>query len=213
MRVERATVAELVDSDQWAELSEIIACIDTEVAAVTAAAVDPEAARCKALAQRLQDALLACMAIRDLPPQRPSSLRRVSVHAAGAAAPPCLDGACSIVGCLGNRLVGHRLILPHHKTARSRGVMQLDVPADSATATLLEHHLGWGRALLLGDAPLPCPALFLSQHGVAYTVEAFRARISASLTRYGLSARITHTKVWAQAHSTHTWRIARRAPA
>jgi len=135
------------------------------------------------------------------------------VHAAGDAAPPCLDGACSIVGCLGNRLVGHRLILPHHKTARSRGVMQLDVPADSATATLLEHHLGWGRALLLGDAPLPCPALFLSQHGVAYTVEAFRARISASLTRYGLSARITHTKVWAQAHSTHTWRIARRAPA
>jgi hypothetical protein len=208
MRVERATVAELIDSDQWAELSEIIACIDTEVAAVTAADVDPAVERSRALALRLQDALLACMAIRDLPPQRPSSLRRV--HAGGAAAPPCLESGCAIVGCLGNRLVGLRLILPHTKTARSRGVMQLDVPVASATATLLGHHLSWGRALLRDDddddAPL-CPGLFLTPRGVLYTADAFRARITASLLRYGLSARITHTKV--RAPHTHTQAPAR----
>jgi len=205
MRVERATVAELIDSDQWAELSEIIACIDTEVASVTAAAVDPEVERSRALALRLQDALLACMAIRDLPPQRPGSLRRVSVHGGGAAAPPCLEPGCAIVGCLGNRLVGLRLILPHTKTARSRGVMQLDVPVASATATLLEHHLSWGRALLCDDdddAPL-CPGLFLTPRGVLYTADAFRARITASLLRYGLSARITHTKVRASHTRKH----------
>lgn len=207
MRVERATVAELVDSDQWAALSEIVACIDAEVAAVCAAAADPEAARSAALALRLQDALLACMAIRDLPPQRPASLRRVSVHTAAreAAPPPCLEAGCPIVGCQGNRLQGLRLVLPHHKTARSRGVMTLEVAAESATATLLEHHLSWGRALLLaaadGDAP-PCPALFLTAHGGVYTADAFRARITASLRRYGLSAHITHTKVWARARGS-----------
>ena len=69
---------------------------------------------------------------------------------------------------LGNGLVGLRLVLPHNKTARSRGVMTLEVSAESAMAQLLEHHLSWGRVLLLagaeGDAP-PCPALFLTARG------------------------------------------------
>ena len=188
-------MAELVDSDEWADLAAIIAVIDAEVAAVLAAVVDAFAdddARHEpppGLAARLQDALLACVAVRDLPPQRPSSLRRVSV--AGAAR--CSDSACALPGCLGNRLDGRTLVLPHTKTARSRGTVRLEVPPDSSTDTLLTHHLTWGRAALLkgGDSD----ALFVSPHGAAYSEAGFNARLTTCLRKWGLSARITHCKV------------------
>ncbi len=93
--------------------------------------------------------------------------------------------------------------------------MQLEVGVESATAQLLEHHLRWGRALLRaaadGDAP-PCHGLFLTAHGQLYTAAAFRARITASLQRYGLGARITHTKVGSAHTHAHTPAASARAP-
>jgi len=183
----RASIEELVDSDEWADLADIVAVIDTEVASVTAAAAaEPHS---YALARRIQDALLACVALRDLPPQRPTSLRRVSVEGT----PRCLDPDCAAAGCLGNRLHGRTLILVHTKTARSRGTIRLEVKAGTAAAALLELHLAWGRALLVGAGD--CAALFVARSGAAFSEGAFNKRLAQCLCRWGLSARITHTRV------------------
>lgn len=176
-----------MDSDEWAELSEIVAVIDAEVAAVRAALVDEP--RSPALAMRVQDALLACVALRDLPPQRPTSLRRVSVEGT----PRCLDPDCAAEGCLGNRLHGRTLILVHTKTARSRGTIRLEVADGTAAAELLQQHLAWGRAVLVGTGD--CAALFVGRRGGAFSETAFNKRLTTCLCRWGLGARITHTRV------------------
>jgi hypothetical protein len=185
-----------VDSDEWADLAAIIGVIDTEVASVVAAVEaafgDSLGAPPPGLALRLQDVLHACLAVRDLPPQRPSCMRRLSVEGVRR----CSDPACDIPGCLGNRLDGLTLVLPHTKTARSRGTVRLEVPPGSATATLLTQHLAWGRAALLkgGDSD----ALFVATHGAEYSEAAFNSRLTTCLQRWGLPARITHCKArWA----------------
>lgn len=176
-----------MDSDEWAELSEIVAVIDAEVAAVRAALVaEPHS---PALATRVQDALLACVALRDLPPQRPTSLRRVSVEGT----PRCLDPDCAAEGCLGNRLHGRTLILVHTKTARSRGTIRLEVADGTAAAELLQQHLAWARAVLVGAGD--CAALFVGRRGGAFSETAFNKRLTTCLCRWGLGARITHTRV------------------
>jgi len=170
-------------------LHDIVGVIDDEVAALQVAiSQQPAEARSHALAVRLQDALLACVAVRDLPPQRPASLRRL----AAPGCTRCLDG-CGVPGCRGNRLEGLSLILPHTKTARSRGVLRLEVPPGSATAALLAEHLSWGRAALLKGAA--GDALFLAPSGGPYSEGAFNTRLTRSLQAYGLPARITHCKV------------------
>lgn len=179
-------MTDIADSDEWAELAEVVGVIDAEVAAVRAALAGT---RDVALAARVQDALLACMAIRDLPPQRPTSLRRVGVPGLNR----CLDPSCDAPACLGNRLEGHTLILVHTKTARSRGVMRLTIDEASATAALLAEHLAWGRAALVGVAT--CDSLFVGADGAAISESAFNTRLAACLQRWGLGAHITFTKV------------------
>jgi len=185
MQTARPTVEELVDSDEWAELGEIVAVIDAQVARVRTALTG---SRTPALAAAVQSALLACVAIRDLPPQRPTSLRRVSVPNSNR----CLEPDCAVAGCLGNRVDGTTLILVHTKTARSRGTLRLELPAASAAAELLSHHLAWGRALLVAEED--CTALFLSRNGGTWSEAGFNNHLSRCLRAWGLPARITHTK-------------------
>lgn len=191
-----------MDSDEWAELGEIVAVIDAEVARVRASVAS--GARTPAVAAAVQSALLACVAIRDLPPQRPTSLRRVSVPNSQR----CLDPGCAVAGCLGNRLDGLTLIMPHTKTARSRGTMRLELPPGSAAAELLSHHLTWGRALLVA-ADEDCAALFVGRGGQAWSEHGFNNHLTRCLRQWGLPARITHTK----ARRSGVARRARHLPA
>lgn len=173
------TVDDLRAAGRWAELFEISAAIDSAFAAANFSAGDQLAAA------TLADFLVLHMVIRELPPNRPTALRLLTIP---SVQPTC--SACQDAACRGNRLEdagsgAYRIVLEHHKTRRiTREAIRVDVPASTTTSKLLTDYLARRRALLLKT---DTDALFISPRtGDAYSERAFGDWVPRLLAELGL---------------------------
>jgi hypothetical protein len=181
---EVVTVEDLRAAGRWCDLYTISQAIDAAFAACDFTGGDV------ATAQRVQDYLALHIAIRELPPARPTALRLLSIGG------PC-SAACDRPGCLGNRLVSkdggaYSLVFEHHKTRSTRDeAISVAIPAGSTTATLLHDFIGRRRAQLLKTDTY---ALFIGQNGDAISEAAFSAYVPRLLRNLGLGC-ISYTAV------------------
>jgi hypothetical protein len=152
MPVQRVSVEAMRQAGTWLDVGELFRVIDLHLEELDMSARDAPAARA------LHDGLLACVAVRHHPPNRPGCLAKLLVPGATV---PC--GACTAPGCPGNHFEGSVAVLVHHKTQAHRGPIKLNIQEGSVTSKLLHLYLDWARPLLVaveGD-----PFLFLNTKG------------------------------------------------
>ena len=169
---------------RWCDLFSISSAIDTAFAACDFSGGDV------ATAQLVQDYLALHIAIRELPPARPTALRLLSIPGGNGCS------ACDRPGCLGNRVVeeqgAYTLVFEHHKTRRRRDeAITVAIPAGSTTATLLTDFLGRRRAQLTKS---DTTALFIGRDGEAISESAFAAYVPRLLRNLGCGS-ISYTAV------------------
>ena len=172
------SIASLEAAGKWADHELVQEKVRAEANAVLTASEFTEQ-RDPRLARRVHDALLSTLVTVDCAPNRPGCLRKLKTPESQS---PC---ECGVVGCRGNRFDGTTMVLVHSKTARFRSTITVDF-AGTLTARLLQHHLTWGRSLLLArDADTD--AVWISTRGHAFgSDESFGAYLPRVLARLDL---------------------------
>ena len=177
-------ISDLEASGKWVDLKRVQCAVRAEAEAVLHSAGSEK--HNAALARRVHDSLLACMAIVDSAPQRPGCLRVVRAALPKRVLSRCC--LCSAPLCLGNRFEGDTLILVHSKTSRHREPIRVDF-AGTLTARLLKHHVTWGRAALANSTE----SLWLTSRGDPFASDvSFAAYLPRKLECLGLP-RLTFT--------------------
>ena len=172
------SIASLEAAGKWAEHELVQEKVRAEANAVLTAS-ESASQREPRLARRVHDALLSTLVTVDCAPNRPGCLRKLKTPGSQS---PC---ECGVQGCPGNRFDGMTMVLVHSKTARFRSTITVDF-AGTLTARLLQHHLTWGRSLLLArDADTD--AVWISTRGHAFgSDESFGAYLPRVLARLDL---------------------------
>ena len=172
------SIASLEAAGKWAEHELVQEKVRAEANAVLTAS-ESASQREPRLARRVHDALLSTLVTVDCAPNRPGCLRKLKTPGSQS---PC---ECGADGCRGNRFDGVTMVLVHSKTARFRSSIVVDF-AGTLTERLLQHHLAWGRALLLArDADTD--SVWISTRGHAFgSDESFGAYLPRILSRLDL---------------------------